>query len=138
MRLIICIIFVFVGSLAFSHPEETDLGSIVNQVADGIKPEAFKGKFSKGIDDWKNANAGLGGLEVKDFKGQLGALVGGLKGKAFEGVSKGGLLTQLTGVNGKSGMKDFLNSFISGLNPEMLTDAFKGNKDKILNSLSEL
>lgn len=138
MRTLFFIALIFFTPLVHAQDADMSMGSILNTVADGIKPEAFKGKFADDLDNWKDASKGIDGLDVSSFKSQLGGLIGGLKGKAFDGISKGGLLKQLAGVNGKAGMKDLLGSLISGLNPEMLTDAFKGNKDSILGALSKL
>jgi hypothetical protein len=138
MRLLLFIALIFIAPLLQAQEDEMDLGSIMNSVADGIKPEAYKGKFADDLSDWKEASKGIDGLDAGIFRSQLGGLIGGLKGKAFDGISKGDLLKQLAGVNGLAGMKDVLGSLISGLNPDMLMDAFKGNKDKILGALNKL
>jgi hypothetical protein len=138
MRTLLFISLIFLAPLIQAQEDEMSLGSIMNSVADGIKPEAYKGKFADDLGNWKEASKGIDGLDAGSFKSQLGGLSGGLTGKAFDGVSKGALLKQLAGVNGLAGMKDLLSSLISGLNPEMLTDAFKGNKDKILGALNNL
>ncbi len=138
MRVLLCLLLLFSTSFAQAQKETANLGSVMNAVADGIHPDALKGKFSKDFEKWKEASKGIDGLDVKSFKDQMGGLIGGLKGKAFDGVSKGDLLRDLVGVNGLAGMKEMLSSLISGLDPEMLTDSFKENKDSILNTLNNL
>jgi len=138
MRLLFLIALICMAPVIQAQDSEQNLGSIINSMAEGIKPEAYKGKFTDDLENWKESSRGIGGLDVKNFKNQLGGLINGLKGKAFDGVSRGDLLKQLAGVNGKAGMKDLLNSVVSGLDPEMLTDDFKENKESLLDRLNQL
>lgn len=138
MRILLGLFFLFIFPLSQAQSETANLGAIINSIADGIHPDAFKGKFSDDMENWKNASKGIDGLDVRSFKDQLGALIGGLKGKAFDETSRGELLTELTGVNGLAGMKEVLNSLVSGLDPDLLKEDFKENKDNILNSLNNL
>jgi len=138
MRIVICFALIFLVPTIQAQEADANLGSILNTFADGIKPEAFKGKFTDDLDGWKEQSKGIDGLDVKSFKDQMKGLIGGLKGKAFEEVSRGNLLKQLIGVNGLPGMKEMLSSLISSLNPEMLTDDFNNQKSMILETLNKL
>jgi len=138
MRSLFCFFLLFLTPFIQAQSETANLGSIMNSIADGISPDAFKGKFSDDIENWKNASQGLDGLDVKSFKDQLGALIGGLKGKAFAETSRKKLLKDLIGVNGLAGMKEVLNSLVSGLDPDLLKDDFKENKDNVLSALNKL
>jgi hypothetical protein len=124
-------------SLATLNLSAQDMGmsDILTQVADGIKPEAFKGKFNKNSADWKDQVSKLGADDIDGAKAQLGSLLGGLKGKAFSGVSKASLLTQLAGINGKEGIGSLLSSLLGGLDPSMLTDGLLKNKDSLMGAL---
>jgi len=138
MRVLLCSFLLFLTPFIQAQTETANLGSVMNSIAEGIHPDALKGKFSKEFDNWKEASKGIDGLDVNSFKNQMGGLIGGLKGKAFDSVSKGDLMRDLAGVNGLAGMKEVLNALVSGIDPEMLTDSFKENKDGILNTLNNL
>jgi len=138
MRVLLCLFLLFLTPLIQAQSETANLGSIMNSIAEGISPDAFKGKFSDDIENWKNASKGLDGLDVKSFKDQLGALIGGLKGKAFAETSRKKLLKDLIGVNGLAGMKEVLNSLVFGLDPALLKDDFIENKDNVLSALNKL
>jgi len=138
MRSLFCFFLLFLTPFIQAQSETANLGSIMNSIADGISPDAFKGKFSDDIENWKNASQGLDGLDVKSFKDQLGALIGGLKGKAFAETSRKKLLKDLIGVNGLAGMKEVLNSLVSGLDPDLLKDDFMENKENVLSALNKL
>lgn len=121
-----------------SWSADLGLGDIINQVTDGIKPEAFKGKFAGDMDSWKETTSALGVDDVDAAKAQLGGLLGGLKGSAFSSGAKSQLMTKLAGINGIDGIKDFLGSMLSGLNPAMLTDKLLGNKDMLMGAIGKL
>lgn len=126
------ILFLFLGFS--SHTQAQDIKEAMAMVADGIKPEAFKGKWAKTSDDWKK---NLSGLELNDMDGLTSSLTGlvkNLKGSAFADGAKKELMTSLLG-GGTKNIGSLLASLVSGLKPEMLTDKLLEQKENILDGV---
>jgi hypothetical protein len=132
MMLVFCL---FAGSVTV-NAQDMGLGNILGEIQEGIKPEAFKGSFD--ASEWKDGLKNLDPSNLDSAKESVGGLLKGLKGKAFDGANKMDMIKSLAGLNDMGGIKDLLSKLVGGLNPAMLTDAFKGNKDKLLGALKML
>lgn len=114
-----------------------DLGSMMGELAEGIKPEAFINSFDK--EDWMDEAANLSSDDMASAGKQLSGLVKGLKPSAFSGNDMGmqkDLLSGLADLKDPSKLVDSIKSLVNGLDPSMLTSAF--NKESFLSSLSGL
>lgn len=132
--------FVIVLFLATSVVEvqAQDLGSMLSQISDGIKPEAFSGKFNKNKDDWKEKAASLDPSNMSAVTEQVGGLLKGLKGSALSKGLKKDLLGKLASVGSLSDVGNLLSSLVKGIDPSMLTGALANNKDMITKGLEML
>ena len=115
-----------------------DLGGLLTQIVDGIKPEAFTKKFNKNIDEWKQQAASLDATDLEGVSKHVGDLINGVKGSALTEGVKPELLKNLGSISKLSDVGKLLDSFISGLDPSMLTGALASNKDMIKSELSKL
>lgn len=128
------IVVLFLVSFS-AEAQMQDLGSVLTQIADGVKPEAFKGKFNKNKDDWKEKVASMDASDLSAVTNQVGGLLKGLKGSALAGVNKKDLLKNLGSIGSLSDVGGLLSSLVKGLDPSMLTDAFASNRDSLMNKL---
>lgn len=122
-----------IEAAAATAGDKVDASTAILQVANGIKPEAFKNGFD--MTDWK---AKLPELDMNDFSGMkssLTSLLGGLKGSSFAKGAKSEVLKKLSGLNGNADIAGLLGSLVNGLKPEMLTKEFATQKDDFLEGL---
>ena len=135
MKTTLAFMFMSILFLGFSsYAQAQDIKEAIAMVADGIKPEAFKGKWAKTSDDWKK---NLSGLQLNDMDGltsSLTGLVNNLKGSAFADGAKKELMTSLMG-GGTKNVGSLLASLVSGLKPEMLTENLLEQKEKLLDGV---
>ena len=135
MKTTLAFMFMSILFLGFaSHSQAQDIKEAMAMLADGIKPEAFKGKWAKTSADWKK---NLSGLELNDMDGLTSSLTGlvkNLKGSAFADGAKKELMTSLLG-GGTKNIGSLLASTVSGLKPEMLTDNLLEQKEKLLDGV---
>ncbi|MEK6481063.1 hypothetical protein WJR50_26205 [Catalinimonas sp. 4WD22] len=115
-----------------------DLGSMLTQIADGIKPEAFSGKFNKNKDEWKERAASLYPSDLSAVSDQVGGLLKGLKGNALAKGVKKDLLNGLANIGSLFDVGKLLSSLVKGINPSMLTGIFANNKDLLTRGLEML
>lgn len=141
MKAHLTLAFVFVLSLGFHPGHSQDLGSILTTIADGIKPEAFKGGWAKNKDKWLKEGANLSAADLSSAGKQVGDLVKNLRDEAFSADAKGlkkELLASQTNLSSTSNLGETLSSLVSGLNPDMLTSDFLSKKESILGALKML
>jgi hypothetical protein len=131
------IVFLFLVA-PVAEAQMQDLGNVLTQIADGIKPEAFSGKFNKNKDEWKDKVSSMDASDLSSVTSQVGGLLKGLKGSALAGVGKKDLLKQLTNVSSISDVGGLLSSLVKGLDPSMLTDAFASSRDSLSDKLEML
>lgn len=127
--------------LGFSHAQTPDLGSMLTSIANGIKPEAFKGAWAKNKDKWLSDVAGLRASDLQKSGKQVGELLKNLKDEAFSADAKDlkkELTANLLKLDSASKLGETLSSLVSGLNPDMLTSDFLAKKDSILGGLKML
>ena len=125
------VLFLFVLFSFFfmnAQAQEVNISSLMTQLADGLKPEAFKGSWNKNKDQWMDK---LDGLDISDFNGvssQMTSLISNLKKSAFQkGVQKG-LLAQLAKPGNAAGLTNVFKSLVNGINTDMFKPGFdKGN-----------
>lgn len=118
-----------------------DLGGMLSTIANGIKPEAFKGSWSKIKDQWLKDVVNLDPSNLQQSGKSLTELVSNLKGSAFNPDMKGlkqDLLGNLANLSSPEKLGETLNSLVSGLNPNMLTNDFLSKKGDLLNGLKML
>ena len=111
---------------------------MLSDIADGIKPEAFTKDFSENKADWSEA---LGNMDTNDMSavsGQVGSLLKGLKGSAFQKGAHTKLLGQLAQMGSLSDVGNLLTGLVNGLKPSMLTGALANNKASVLEGLADL
>ena len=125
----------FLLAASFSSVQGQDIGNLLTSVADGIKPEAFKGGWEKASGDWKDKVANLDPSNLENVTGLVGTLMGSLKGSAFLDGAKKEIMKQLGNVSSVADLKGLFTSLISGLNPSMLTDEFLSKKDMLMQGL---
>lgn len=125
--------FLFVAS--YSALQAQDLGNLLASVADGIKPEAFKGSWDKMSGEWKEKVANLDPSNLESVTESVSALVGSLKNSAFIEGAKKNLMSELGNVSSMADVKGLVTSLISGLNPSMLTEEFLSKKDSLMKGL---
>src|SRR5690606_26029714 len=90
---------------SYTVVQAQDVGNILASVADGIKPEAFKGKWDKEGDEWKDKVANLDPSNIENVTGLVGSLLGNLKGSAFLDGAKKEILKQLGNVSSVGDLK---------------------------------
>jgi len=132
---VIVVLFLFSFS---AQAQMQDLSNVLTQIADGVKPEAFSGKFNKNKDEWKEQVASMDASDLSAVTSQVGGLLKGLKGSALAGVAKKELLKGLANVNSLSDIGGLLSSLVKGLDPSMLTEAFASNRDSLTDKLDML
>jgi len=132
---VIVVLFLFSFS---AQAQMQDLSNVLTQIADGVKPEAFSGKFNKNKDEWKEQVASMDASDLSAVTSQVGGLLKGLKGSALAGVAKKELLKGLANVNSLSDIGGLLSSLVKGLDPSMLTEAFASNRDSVTDKLDML
>lgn len=118
-----------------------DLGNMLSTIANGIKPEAFKGGWSKIKDQWLKDIVNLDPSNLQQAGKSVTELVSNLKGDAFNPDMKGlkkDLLGNLANLSSPGKLGETLNSLVSGLNPNMLTSDFLSKKGDLLNGLKML
>jgi hypothetical protein len=125
----------FLLAVSYSSVEAQDVGNILASVADGIKPEAFKGNWDKVSGDWKDQVANLDPSNLENVTGSIGTLMGSLKDNAFMDGAKKEIMKQLSNVGSLGDLKGLLTSLISGLNPSMLKPEFLAKKDTLMQGL---
>ena len=125
----------FLLAASFSSVQGQDIGNLLTSVADGIKPEAFKGGWEKASGDWKDKVANLDPSNLENVTGLVGTLMGSLKGSAFLDGAKKEIMKQLGNVSSVADLKGLFTSLVSGLNPSMLTDEFLSKKDMLMQGL---
>lgn len=131
------IVFLFLVA-PVAEAQMQDVGNMLTQIADGIKPEAFSKKFNKNKDDWKDKVSSMDASDLSSVTSQVGGLLKGLKGSALAGVAKQELLKSLASVSSLSDVGGVLSSLVKGLDPSMLTDAFASNRDSLTDKLEML
>jgi hypothetical protein len=125
----------FIIALSYSSIKAQDVGSILASVADGIKPEAFKGGWEKASGDWKDKVSNLDPSNIEDVTGSVSTLLGNLKGSAFLDGAKKEIMKQLGNVSSMGDIKGLFSSLISGLDPSMLKPEFLSKKDALMQGL---
>ncbi len=115
-----------------------DLGEMINQVAEGIKPEAFTDEFTENKEEWIEEASSLDQSDMSAVSEQLTGLVNGLKDEAFTAGTKDNLMSSLSNLGSVSDVGNVLTSMVRGLNPSMITDAFANNKDTLMKGLEML
>jgi hypothetical protein len=126
-------------SAFFFTAQSQDIGSMMTELAKGIKPEAFKGSFLKNQDDWLKKAGDLKMTDLSGASSQLASLVKGLKPAAFSGDAKGlkkDLLANLFNAGDPKKLLESVGSLVKGLDPSMLASGF--NKDSFLKGLTGL
>ncbi|MEM8965068.1 MAG: hypothetical protein AAGE93_01520 [Bacteroidota bacterium] len=131
------IIFLFLVA-PVAEAQMQNISSALTQIADGIKPEAFKGKFNKNKEEWKEEVASMDASNLSAVTDQVGGLLKGLKGSALAGVAKKELLQSLLSAGSLSDIGSMLSSLVKGLDPSMLTDSFASNRDTLTDALQML
>jgi hypothetical protein len=127
--------------LFLGFAQAQDFGGMLTSIANGIKPEAFKGGWSKMKDKWLADAATLDPTNLKGSGDQIAGLVKNLKGSAFSPDAKGlqkDLLGNLANLSSPGKLGETLSSLVSGLDPSMLTSDFLSKKDGILSGLKML
>lgn len=115
-----------------------DLGSLMTTLADGIKPEAFKGNWAKDKEEWTSTVKSLDADDVIGAGKSLSSLIGYLKGSAFKSDAHGlkpNLLKGLAGSNDLKSIYSSMGSLVKGLDPSKLKDSF--DKDGFLNDIGK-
>lgn len=138
MKTVLLIIVSFFLVAAVAEVQAQDLGKMLTDIVDGIKPEAFTKDFIDNKANWSDA---LGTLDTNDMTSvtdQVGGLVKGLKGSAFQKGAHKELLGQLGNLGNMSDVGGLLTSLVNGLDPSMLTGALAGDKTSLLQGLAEL
>ena len=125
----------FIIAFSYTSIKAQDVGNILASVADGIKPEAFKGGWEKASGDWKDKVANLDASKTEDVTSAVSSLLGNLKGSAFLDGAKKGIMKQLGDVSNMGDIKGLFSSLISGLNPSMLKPEFLSKKDSLMQGL---
>jgi len=125
--------FLFVAS--YSALQAQDIGNVLASVADGIKPEAFKGNWDKMSGDWKDKVTNLDPSNLENVTGLVSTLMGSLKSSAFLDGAKKEITKQLGNVGSVGDLKGLFTSLISGLNPSMLKPEFLSKKDALMQGL---
>lgn len=123
---------------AATESQAQDLGNMLTQIADGIKPEAFSGKFNKDKDEWKEKAASLDPSDMSAVTDQVGGLLKGLKSSALSKGVKKSLMKQLLSAGSLSDVGGLLSSLVKGLKPSMLTGALASNKGMLTKGLEML
>jgi hypothetical protein len=124
--------FLFLGFS--SNAKAQGIKEAIAKIADGIKPEAFKGKWAKTSDEWKNKLMQLDETDTAGLTSSITTLAKNLKGNAFGPGAKKELMTSLMG-GGDKNIGALLTSLVTGLKPEMLTDNLLDQKEKLLDGL---
>ena len=121
-----------------SAAQAQDLSTMLSEIADGIKPEAYTEDFAEYKMDWTDA---LGTLDTDDLTAvtdHVGSLVKGLKGSAFQKGAHKELLKQVDNLGSMSEVGSLLTSLVNGLEPSMLTGALANDKASVLQGLADL
>jgi hypothetical protein len=131
-------IFLAVLIMAPITAHAQDLSNMLTEIADGIKPEAFTQEFADNKADWTQAASTLDADDMTAVNDQVGSLVKGLKGSAFQKGAHKDILKQLGGLGNMSDVGGLLTSLVNGLDPSMLTGALAGDKASVLQGLADL
>lgn len=137
MKTVLMFIAAFFITTAVSA-QEKDLGQMLNEIADGIKSEAFTSDFAENKADWAEEASVLDPDDMTAVTDQVGSLVNGLKGSAFQKGAHKKLLGQLGDVSNLSDVGGLLTSLVNGLDPSMLTGALAADKAGLLQGLAAL
>ncbi|MEM9675041.1 MAG: hypothetical protein ACFB15_19205 [Cyclobacteriaceae bacterium] len=138
MKTMLSVIICLFVMASVAQAQMEDVSNVLTQIADGIKPEAFNGKFNKNKDEWKDKVAAMDVSDLSAVTGQVGGLLKGLKGSSLAGVAKKELLKSLANVSSLSDIGGLLSSLVKGLDPSMLTEAFASNRDSLTDKLEML
>lgn len=135
-------VLTFIATLFFisavAEVQAQDLSSMLDEIVDGIKPEAFTEDFLENKDEWTDATSSLDANDLTAVSDQVGGLLNGLKGSAFtKGVHKK-LLGELANLGSLSDVGGLLTNLVNGLDPSMLTGALAADKTSILKGLADL
>jgi hypothetical protein len=125
----------FLITVSYTSVKSQDVGNILASVADGIKPEAFKGGWEKESGEWKDKVANLDPSKIENVTGSVSTLLGNLKGSAFLDGAKKEIMKQLGNVSSMGDIKGLFSSLLSGLNPSMLKPEFLSKKDTLMQGL---
>lgn len=131
----------FFLALLFMAPiavQAQDLSTMLTEIADGIKPEAYTENFAKNKADWTQMANTLDPNDMAAVNNQVSGLVKGLKGSAFQEGAHKQILKQLGSLGNMSDVGGLLTSLVNGLDPSMLTGALAGDKSSVLQGLADL
>lgn len=137
MKTVLMFIAAFFITTAVSAQEQ-DLGQMLNEIADGIKPEAFTSEFAENKADWAEEVSTLDPDDMTAVTDQVGSLVNGLKGTAFQNGAHKKLLGKLGDLGNLSDVGGLLTKLVNGLDPSMLTGALAADKAELLQGLAAL
>ena len=138
MKTVLTLITAVLISIPFADVQAQNLGQMLTEIADGLKPGAFTDDFAQNKDSWHQQTQSLGAEDLDTSKEQVNGLVSGLNDEALDpGISEQ-LLSSLASAGNISDVGDVLGSLITGLNPSYMTQGLIGNKDAMLKGLSDL
>lgn len=135
-----CLIFIFSGAQAQKDPvndilksvgSQSNMGSLMGTMVNGIKPSAFMdGKTGK--NDIIKQLSGIDATDYLKYASVAGELAGVLKSTAFLpdwANKKDGILDQITNASSIANVAGGLVGMTSLLNPSSLTKGFKKNQN---------
>lgn len=113
-----------------------DVGATLVELSEGIKPEAYEGKFTKNKANWQSKAKALNFNDVKGGSELVSELFGSLKSSAFiKDFDSKSILNSLGSASEMSEVVGSLGKLTGGLNQEMLTPEFAKNFDSFSQKL---
>ena len=108
----------------------SDFGSIISNIANGIKPEAFKDSWNSSKTGWMDKLKSVKVGDIPAYGKLAGELVSNLKSSSFsKGFDVKSLLSSLNSSKDGSSLAGSLSSLTKGLDKSALTDDFAKNMD---------
>ena len=136
MKIAISLLVALILLLPAAELQSKDLGNMLGQIADGLKPEAFTDEFKADMEAWVKHSSALASNDLTQSKEQVAALINGLNNDAIDSGTKEQLKGILASASNISDVADVLSTLIEGIDPLLMTSTLASDMDSMLEGLA--